>query len=118
MKGKSVMKTMKRKGTTLIELILKLAMFVIFSSMALGYFGVCRPQSRWKSRYGGEPLKLILPEDFVKMVGSPSIGSGGTKNVTYIDTDGNYRTQEYRDSGWFEGEILWVIPEKQEVLEE
>ena len=101
----------KKKGITLIEVLVGVAIVVILLATVLGYFGVCRPQSRWRSRWTGKPIELKLPENFSEMV-NVSI-SKGRKNVTYLDTDGNYRTKEVTDSGWLQGEIIWISPRKE-----
>ena len=100
----------KRKGKTLIEVLVSLAIIVLVVLFLLGGFGMCRSQSRFKSRYLGKTLRLELPKDFAEMV-NVSVRKGD-KNVTYVDKDGNYRTKEYTDSGWFEGAMIWIKPEE------
>lgn len=98
----------KKNGKTLIEVLVSVALVGVLLAAVLGYFGVCKPQSRWRSRLTGKPIELKLPENFSEMV-NVSV-SKGRKNVTYLDTDGNYRTKEVTDSGWLQGEIIWVSP--------
>lgn len=105
--------TRKKKGFTLIELLMVIAILGILIAIVLGGLGVCKPQSRWVSRWTGNAIELKLPDNFSKMV-SVSITSDGKKNVTYIDIEGYYRTKEFTDTGWLQGEILWIAPKKAE----
>lgn len=102
----------KKKGFTLIELLVVIATLVVLA-VIVGGLGVCKPQSRWVSRLTGKTLELKLLDNFSKMI-SVSITCNGKKNVTYIDTEGYYRTKEFTDTGWLQGEILWTTPKKAE----
>ena len=107
------MKTKRKKGFTLIELIVTIMIVVLLVGAVFGIFGVCKPQSRWLSRWTGKAIELQLPDNFLEMV-NVSITTSGKKNVTYLDIDGNYRTKEFTDTGWLQGEIIWKVPKRAE----
>lgn len=58
------------------------------------------------SRLGFTPVKIHLPPDFDNLV-SVSIKANGVKDVVYQAKDGSIRAREYRDTGLFEGRILF-----------
>ena len=84
---------------------------LIFAFLSSLFFSGCGPQSRKMSRLTGKPLTLELPEDCVEVVSvsiSAENGGNSTKNITYVNRDGDLITREYTDWGIWEGSIRWV----------
>ena len=73
-------------------------------------FGGCK-QSRGWSRLTGEPLELVLPDDFERPISFTS-GREGEKDLFYEATDGTYKVKTYTDSGYLESEIEFVSQDK------
>jgi hypothetical protein len=49
----------------------------------------------------------MLPDDYAQML-SVSVKDKGVKDITYITTKGEIRSQEYKDFSPFEGRIAWT----------